>query len=213
MSAQLVGLFDTPVVVGELPDATAVNAALKPLILARRSQSKGVTLSNIGGWQSEHDVADWGGEAIQHLLRHVTALADAHCVDIVSPGVARHRWANDIWVNVSPPYASNQMHTHPGSYWSAVYYVDDASDTHDGGQGGELVIEDPRMPMILMTMPNLRLRGANGGVHEPQLKMLVRTGRIIMFPSWLSHGVVPHRGTRERISIAINLLAVPLNPA
>lgn len=62
MSAQLVGLFDTPIVVDELPDAAAVNAALKPLILARRSQSDGVTLSNIGGWQSDHDVADWGAK-------------------------------------------------------------------------------------------------------------------------------------------------------
>jgi hypothetical protein len=26
----------------------------------------------------------------------------------------------------------------------------------------------------------------------------------VVFPSWLSHGVRPYRGTRERISIAIN---------
>lgn len=212
MTAQVVGLFDTPIVVDELPNAAAVNAALRPLILARRAEGPGVSISNIGGWQSEHDVAAWGGEPLQHLLRHIFALADAHCVDIVSPGAARHRWASDIWANVSPPQASNQMHTHPGAYWSAVYYVDDGGQP-DGATGGELIIEDPRMPTILMTMPNLRLRSASGAVHEPQLKMKVRSGRIIMFPSWLSHGVMPHQGTRERISIAINLLAVPINPA
>ncbi|WP_447762761.1 TIGR02466 family protein [Sphingopyxis panaciterrae] len=210
MTGQVVGLFDTPVVVDELPNAAAINAALKPLILARRAERPaGVTISNIGGWQSEHDVADWGGEPIQHLLRHIIALADAHCVDIISPGAPRHRWFTDIWANVSPPQASNQMHTHPGAFWSAVYYVDDGSGQQDGSLGGELIIEDPRMPMILMTMPNLRLRSPSGSVHEPQLKMKVRSGRIVMFPSWLSHGVVPHQGSRERISIAINLLAVP----
>jgi hypothetical protein len=26
----------------------------------------------------------------------------------------------------------------------------------------------------------------------------------VVFPSWLSHGVRPYRGTHERISIAIN---------
>ncbi|WP_293697124.1 MULTISPECIES: TIGR02466 family protein [unclassified Sphingopyxis] len=213
MTAQVVGLFDTPVVVDDLPDAATINAALRPLILARRAAKPGVTMSNIGGWQSEHDVAEWGGEPVQHLLRHVFALANAHCVDIISPNVLRHRWTTDIWVNVSPPQASNQMHTHPGAFWSAVYYVDDGSDTGDGAIGGELVIEDPRMPMVLMTMPNLRLRNSNGSVHEPQLKMKVRSGRIIMFPSWLSHGVMPHQGMRDRISIAINLLAIPLNPA
>ncbi len=213
MSAQLLGLFDTPVIVDELPNASSINTTLAPLILARREQQPGVTISNIGGWQSEHDVTDWGGEAIQHLLNHIAAMATGHCVDIVSPRAARHRWAHDIWANVSPPQASNQMHTHPGAYWSAVYYVDDGSDQHDGSQGGELVLEDPRMPMIAMSMPNLRLRSTNGSVHEPQLRMKVRTGRIIMFPAWLNHGVMPHRGPRERISIAINLLAVPLNPA
>ena len=93
MSAQVLGLFDTPVVVDELPNAAAFNSALKPLILARRAERPGVKISNIGGWQSEHDVADWGGEPLQHLLRHVFALADAHSVDIVSPGAPRHRWA------------------------------------------------------------------------------------------------------------------------
>ncbi|MDO9370599.1 MAG: TIGR02466 family protein [Sphingopyxis sp.] len=213
MTAQVGGLFDTPIVVDELPNAAMVNAALKPLILARRAQGPGVTISNIGGWQSDHDVAEWGGEPLQYLVHHIIGLANRHCVDIVSPGAPRHRWATDIWANVSPPQASNQMHTHPGAYWSAVYYVDDGSEQGDGALGGELIIEDPRMPMILMTMPNLRLRGANGSVHEPQLKMKVRSGRIILFPAWLSHGVATHEGSRDRISIAINLLAVPLNPA
>jgi len=212
MSGQVVGLFDTPVVVDELPNAAAVNDALRPRIMSRRAERPGVMISNIGGWQSEHDVAEWGGEPIQYLLRHIFALADAHCVDIISPAAPRHQWATDIWVNVSPPQASNQMHTHPGAYWSAVYYVDDGSEKGDGAIGGELVIEDPRMPMVLMTMPNLRLRSSNGSVHEPQLKMKVRSGRIIMFPSWLSHGVLPHQGSRDRVSIAINLLAIPRQP-
>lgn len=212
MSAQVVGLFDTMVVVDELPGAAAVNAVLKPAILARRDARPGVTISNIGSWQSEHDLEQWGGDALQAVLKHIVALADAHCVDIVSPGAPRHRWVIDVWANVSPPQGSNQMHTHPGAFWSAVYYVDDGSEGR-GAQGGELMIEDPRMPMILMTMPNLRFRKPDGSVHEPQLGMKPKNGRIIMFPAWLNHGVVPHRGTGERISIAVNLLAVPANQA
>lgn len=212
MSAQVVGLFDTMVVVDEMPNAAAINAALKPAILARRDAKPGVSISNIGGWQSEHDMEQWGGEALQLLLRHMTALADAHSVDIVSPHAARHCWVTDVWANVSPPQASNQMHTHPGAYWSAVYYVDDGSGGTGNVQGGELMIEDPRMPMILMTMPNLRFRKPDGSYNEPQLGMKPKSGRIIMFPAWLNHGVVPHRGSSERISIAVNLLAVPTNP-
>jgi len=32
----------------------------------------------------------------------------------------------------------------------------------------------------------------------------VQAGTAFVFPSWLSHGVRPYRGTRERISVAIN---------
>ncbi|MDP7462577.1 MAG: putative 2OG-Fe(II) oxygenase, partial [Alphaproteobacteria bacterium] len=32
-----------------------------------------------------------------------------------------------------------------------------------------------------------------------------KAGRILMFPSWLSHAVRPYTGTRQRISIAFNL--------
>ena len=32
-----------------------------------------------------------------------------------------------------------------------------------------------------------------------------RTGTMLVFPSWLSHGVRPYRGNATRISIAINM--------
>ena len=35
-------------------------------------------------------------------------------------------------------------------------------------------------------------------------RLTPQTGMFVMFPSWLSHGVRPYRGTRERISVAIN---------
>jgi hypothetical protein len=34
-------------------------------------------------------------------------------------------------------------------------------------------------------------------------------GKLIAFPSWLMHSVQPHNGPRERISIAINIMALP----
>jgi len=210
VTTQTLGLFDTMLVADEVPDSAALNAALKPAILARRAARPGVKISNIGGWQSEHDLPQWGGDAAQALLRHIMALADTHSIDIRSPHAPRHHWVADSWANVSPPGASNQMHTHPGAFWSAVYYVDDGTNGGGNAQGGELMIEDPRMPMIMMTMPNLRFRKPDGSFNEPQLAFKPKNGRLIMFPGWLNHGVMPHHGPGERISIAVNLMAVPL---
>jgi len=207
---QRVGLFDTPVIVDEMPQGDALNRELKATILDRRAASPGVRLSNIGGWQSDTQMLDWGGEAARRLVDRIIAAADRFTLDVKASGEPRHDWRAEMWANVSPPHASNQLHTHPGAYWSAVYYVDDGyGGSADPALGGELVLHDPRMPMIMMTMPNLRLLGADGKPNEPQLVMRPVSGRIVMFPAWLSHGVMPYEGAGERISIAVNLLAVP----
>jgi len=208
---QVIGLFETPVVVDELSNADVVNQDLRRLIEERRLSTSGVKLSNILGWQSDRQMLEWGGNAAVGLLERIVAAADRYTTDVKSPGQRRHEWRAEMWANVSGRHASNQLHTHPGAYWSAVYYVDDGYDgSADPALGGELVLADPRMPMIMMTMPNLRFVGPGGKPNEPQLVMRPKSGRIVMFPAWLSHGVMPYEGTAERISIAVNLLAVPL---
>ena len=208
------GLFETMVVVDELPEPDELNRELKAVIDERRRTTSGAKVSNIGGWQSDTQMLDWGGGAARQLLARITADADRFTVDVKAAGKPRHEWVAEMWANVSPPHSSNQLHTHPGAYWSAVYYVDDGyQGSDDRSLGGELVLIDPRMPMIMMTMPNLRFLGPAGTPNEPQLAMRPKSGRLVMFPAWLSHGVMPYEGSAERISIAVNLRAVPLGGA
>lgn len=211
---QVVGLFETNVVVDEMPGAEALNRELARAIQERRRTSAGTKVSNIGGWQSDTAMLEWGGATARRLLDRIVAAADRFTVDVKSPTERRHEWRAEMWANVSPPHASNQLHTHPGAFWSAVYYVDDGyAGSSDPGAGGELVLMDPRMPMIMMTMPNLRFLGGDGKPNQAQLVMRPKSGRIVMFPAWLSHGVMPYEGPGERISIAVNLLAVPRGAA
>jgi uncharacterized protein (TIGR02466 family) len=209
---QAAGLFETMVVIDRMPDAAAVNRALRETILARQASDKGVEISNVGGWHSDTQMLRWGGEAAQRLLERIVAAADRHSVDIkAEPGKPRHRWFPEMWANVSGPGASNQFHRHPGAFWSAVYYVEDGyGGSADRSLGGELVLEDPRMPAIRMAAPDLRFRGPGGKHDHHETWMRPESGRIVMFPAWLSHAVRPYRGTGLRISIAVNLSAVPL---
>lgn len=66
---------------------------------------------------------------------------------------------------------------HPGVLKAAVYYIDIGMAPNDP-EGGELYFEDPRFQV-------------------PQ----------ITFPGVVRHGVRPHRGSRERVSIAMNIYA------
>lgn len=208
--ARLINLFSTPVLTERWEGAERDTEALKAAILARREADPGVSLSNVLGWQSDTEMAVWGGEAAARLRDHVVARCDSFTVDVRAGGRRRFRWLAEMWGNVSPPGASNQTHCHPGSYWSAVYYVDDGyGGSDDKALGGELTFLDPRMPMIRMGAPDLRFQRPDGSRDNQESWVRPATGLLIFFPSWLMHGVRPYQGSAMRMSIAINVTAMP----
>jgi uncharacterized protein (TIGR02466 family) len=209
---QAASLFDTPVIVDQMPDAAQINQELMRIILEKQAADAGVTISNVGGWHSDVDMLRWGGEPARRLVDRVIAAVDQFTVDVRSTGEPRYKWFPEMWANVSPPGASNQFHTHPGSFWSAVYYVDDGyAGSSDDTLGGELVLLDPRMPMIRMNTPDLRFRRPGQKPDDQEKWFRPVSGLIVVFPAWLSHAVRNYSGTGTRISIAINLSAVPVS--
>ena len=151
---------------------------------------------------------EWGGEVARALAFKAMGMADSQTVDVKSSDESRFGWVPEMWANVSHKGHANQYHTHPGSFWSAVAYVDDGyAGNDDLTLGGELQLLDPRMPMIRMSAPDLRLRGADGLPQPSEISIRPQTGMIVLFPSWLQHAVRPFTGGGTRISIAINLIA------
>jgi uncharacterized protein (TIGR02466 family) len=199
----LLNLFPTPLVVATLPDAEAVNTELKRIILAREAASASVQRSNHGGWQSSWDLHQWGGAPMQKVLAFAQAIANEVTVDRAGK---RHElaWRINSWANVNRQGHGNQFHTHPGALWSATYYVDDGGVSADPSLGGEFEIQDPRGVATVMYAPYLTFPGPDGAALGEAQRLTPRAGMCVIFPSWLSHGVRPYRGTRERISIAIN---------
>ena len=209
--AQAASVFETPLIIDQLADASRLNSELKQAIERRRAEDEGVQISNVGGWHSDTRMLQWGGEPARRLCDHVIAVADRFTVDIKAGAAPQHRWAPEMWANVSPPGASNRIHCHPGSFWSAVYYVDDGYDgSPDKSLGGELVLIDPRWPMVRMTAPNLRFRRPGQSPDHDEARFRPASGRLVMFPSWLNHEVLPYKGKGTRISIAINLTAAAI---
>ena len=199
----LLKLFPTPVVISTMPDAEALNAELKRIILAREPASESVQRSNRGGWQSSWDLHEWGGAPMQKVLGFARAIADEATVDRAGK---RHKiaWRINSWANVNRSGHGNQFHTHPGALWSATYYVDDGGVAADPSLGGEFEMQDPRGVAPVMYAPQLTFPGPDGAALGESQRLTPRAGMFVLFPSWLSHGVCPYRGTRERISIAIN---------
>lgn len=204
-------IFTTPFIIDRLQSPEGI-AVLKQAVLAEQDRDPaGAQISNIGGWHSNTKMLEWGGEAARALAFKAMTLADEATMDIGNgangEGPSRFDWVPEMWANVSEAGNANFHHTHPGSFWSAVAYIDDGYDGDaDPKLGGELQLLDPRMPMIRMTAPDLRMKDGSGQAQNNEPTIRPSTGMIVMFPSWLQHAVRPFHGLGTRISIAINLV-------
>lgn len=197
-------LFPTPVVHFEVPGSIELNAELKAVIERQQKLDAGTEHSNYGGWQSTWDMDKWGGMPAVKLLAYVRNTANrVTCNRQGQPVVVT--WKANMWANVNRTGHGNEFHSHPGSFWSAVYYVDDGGIATDASLGGELEIMDPRAPGVAMYAPQLAFNvpgGLSVGANEV---VRPKPGLMVMFPAWLLHQVRPYRGSAERISIAFNL--------
>ncbi len=158
--AETRALFATPFVVDTLQSVEGLRLLRSAIEAEQARDAAGVSISNIGGWHSNTQMIDWGGEAARALAYKAMTMADAQTVDVKSPAKSRYEWVPEMWANVSEAGAANQYHCHPGSFWSAVAYVDDGyAGDDDAGLGGELQLLDPRMPTVAMAAPDLVFAG------------------------------------------------------
>jgi uncharacterized protein (TIGR02466 family) len=151
----------------------------------------------------------WGGSAAEKLAdtaikicKRVSHFKDSH--------VDNFDWTTKMWANVTPHGGLNQAHAHPGNLRAAVLYVDlGAGPADPADAGGAFYIEDPRFPMAAMHNTGFRLLGADGQPQQYEMEFNLLPGNLLVFPAWLKHGVRRYLGTRERISIAMNIDALP----
>ncbi len=207
--ADLLGLYETPVLHGHLADSQALTAALAAAIRARRAADSGIARSNVGGWHSATDMlgtagTGWGGPAAATLADTAVKMCK-RLSWFEGRDAASYEWTVRMWANVSPAGALNMSHAHPGVLWAAVFYVDMGTPPAEGEAGGELFFEDPRAPVPYMRLPGFRLVGTDGQPQPIERRVVTRVGDLVVFPAWTRHGVRPHLGTGDRISVAMNI--------
>ncbi|MFO1081787.1 MAG: TIGR02466 family protein [Reyranellaceae bacterium] len=205
-------LFGTPLVVFEVPNARRLNDELRLAIEQRERTHPGLHKSNLGGWQSSPDMDKWGGSAAVRLLAFARNVATRVTTD--RQGEAGHgpypshfavTWGANMWANVNRSGHANDLHSHPGAFWSGVYYVDDGGIDADPSLGGELEFVDPRGPLPVMNAPHLGYAMPGGLAAGATERIIPRAGQMVLFPSWMMHQVRVYRGAATRISIAFNL--------
>ena len=184
--------FPTPIYIADIKHPT-LNQELERDIISWSNRDKGMIRTNIKGWHSDTNMNE-----LPEYAKLVDMLYSAQRTIYDQEYYESEPFLGNMWANINPPGGSNRAHIHPNSLWSGVYYVKAPQNS------GQLKIEDPRS-VALMSRPRQK--------DVPKPDRLLRehhyepkTGRLIMFPSWLNHCVDPNNSNDIRISVSFNFM-------
>jgi uncharacterized protein (TIGR02466 family) len=183
-------LFPTPLFVFTLKEYELLNQRLLTAIVRCQESDPGRIASNVLGWHSQGNLFDLDE------VKPFKVLVDQAIAEVATAlgyGDVRIRPAN-CWANVNPKHASNKIHDHANCLLSGVYYVKTPKNC------GNLMFYDPRTARTFYKplVSNFTAYTADAVAHAAE------AGLLLIFPSWLQHGVEPNLSDEDRISISFN---------
>lgn len=181
---EFISLFPTNLIVKEC------NLDLKDLekvCLEHSQREKTEVRSNAGGYQGHN----FNYQPLTDVLTEVMK-------SLENPEKPFIRMAIGSWVNINPKGSFNVVHDHvsnkrTNNFLSGAFYVRVPENS------GNLFFQDPRTFVRCFPDQWYFENGCDMHYVEPKENMLV------LFPSWLSHGVEPNCSDQERISISFNI--------
>jgi len=206
---QIHSLFATPLCVHFLPVAVEMNAALKPVILAKL---EGVPSKGQGAYAAE-DFRAWGNYNAETLFTVVTDLADSMTASRTG-GRVKTEWKIAARAGMRVKGERKEAAaTRAGAFWAGVYFVDDGyAKSDEETLGGQVELGDPRGPLPAMVAPSLSFRlpgGLGGGQGGGGFAEVIRpqSGMILLHPGWLPRGERAYEGDGQRLVIEFELSA------
>lgn len=183
------------------PDSAALDGRLTEIIFEMQARSAGVVKTNRGGWQSEKNLEDWPYAEVETLKSRILAFAQEYVARTFGAGRTPDpsAWKLSAWANVNRKGHFNRSHDHVGrfSFFSGIYYVDVGEIDEHGRADGRTVFEN----WVCVATDAAAKQGSLGS----DVRMIPKSGRMVLFPASLMHSVEPYTGERPRITIAFNL--------
>jgi len=102
---------------------------------------------------------------------------------------------DSLWINVMQKGAVHTPHIHPHSVISGTYYV-----TAPPGSGA-IRFEDPRLGLMMAAPPRKPKASAE---NRSFVDVMPKPGMLLLWESWLRHGVEPNAARGSRISVSFN---------
>jgi uncharacterized protein (TIGR02466 family) len=184
-------LFPTRIWEYHLADTTILNEYTQKFIDIRENEDSGV-YSGLGNWVSPDDLhlrEEWFPIRDIFLSRVAAAVDDMGILH-------EDLHINCMWGNSHVDKSQHEIHHHPNSMFSGVFYL----NAPEGS--GDLFFTDPRGPIS-----NTYVFDYKPGFNNFEIyKFKPTQGKIFIFPSWLQHGTQPGNFIGERISLSFNVM-------
>jgi uncharacterized protein (TIGR02466 family) len=130
-------------------------------------------------------------ELERKIARHVRLFARELQFDLGG----RRLVLDSLWINVMNKGAVHAPHIHPHSVISGTYYVSVPPGS------GAIRFEDPRLAMMMAAPPRKKKA-------RPENRLFVdvepKAGALLLWESWLRHGVEANGARGQRISVSFN---------
>ena len=102
----------------------------------------------------------------------------------------------NLWINENSKYSYNQVHNHPNSHFSGVFYISVPNDS------GDIYFLRPDFSSTINDLSNF-LYASPTNIEQKTIKNY--TNQFLLFPSSLMHGVHINKTNNCRISLSFNL--------
>lgn len=191
-------------------DDQKLNKELKELFLAREN-SKYINKNRNSEeselvFESNFDLFAWEDKCLVKLKKFITACtieAIGMLNNYTRSKVSEFDIFADAWFHITRKGGSFTNHNHPMASWSIVYCVDDGIDEADTESSGLTRFFHPQ-PAASTYLDAGNFNMTKGQYSYGHQNFKLRTGQIIIFPSWINHDVSTYTGNSQRIVVAAN---------
>lgn len=185
--------FSTPIWESEIKNIN--NQEIKDYCIYLKDNTKGVNISNRGGWHSSEILLPMPQD-LRSLFSNLEVFVNENCFKEM--GVPNLKFGN-FWVNINTPNSYNLTHDHQNSILSGVYYVSVPYDNM-----GDLVLHrgDTAEYFLKSDVERINTKTNSFVAVKKPIESV-----FYIFPSWVKHHVESNNSQGDRISIAFNFIA------
>ena len=167
---------------------------------SKNSQSNVAPSAKRGLYESGFDFVttpDPAVEALSHWIKDCLFKSAANANREYWPAGANiNIEIHESWCHITRDGGYHDMHTHPGSSWSAIYYLD-TGDMDAASKNGLNRFFCPYNNMYIDA-------GTAWTSRNTSIDITAQEGMLIVFPSFVQHNALTYRGEKERYVISVN---------